>query len=343
MSITQVAQAANVSYATAWRIINNQPCSSQEAVQAVRAAMGKLGYDPIIGRRRGRKRNGTNGVRTHNVALLHLRHSTSISSSLLGRVQQALAEQNLNLIFAHGADAESLPQAVRTGNVDGILGYGQFPAEAITPELMKIPAVWMMSRTDSEMDPWGDRVKPDHYTIGQLAANYLMRRGHKCLAYLNPETDFTMYQHRLAAFRATAEVAGVSPQVYGSVGTRDIDVEAERLVEQWLAASPRPTGLLVPCDRVTLRVYRHLERRGIEPGKDVEIVSCDNEKELLSLMHPAPASVDLNRHTIARLAVERLLWRMENGLSSPSVVVTVSPTLVTEVAQQPQRAAATVH
>jgi len=44
-------------------------------------------------------------------------------------------------------------------------------------------------------------------------------------------------------------------------------------------------------------------------------------------MHPAPPSIDINKQTIARLAVERLFWRMKNGLSSPSVVVTVSPTL----------------
>jgi len=56
-------------------------------------------------------------------------------------------------------------------------------------------------------------------------------------------------------------------------------------------------------------------------------VSCDNERELLSLMRPPPASIDLNREMIARLAVERLLWRMKNGVSSPSVVTTVSPTL----------------
>ena len=46
-------------------------------------------------------------------------------------------------------------------------------------------------------------------------------------------------------------------------------------------------------------------------------------------MRPAPASIDLNRQTIARLAVERLLWRMKNGVSSPRVVITVTPTLVT--------------
>jgi hypothetical protein len=44
-------------------------------------------------------------------------------------------------------------------------------------------------------------------------------------------------------------------------------------------------------------------------------------------MRPSPASIDLHRQTIARLAVERLFWRMRNGMASPSVVITVSPTL----------------
>src|ERR671912_169088 len=174
MSITRVAQAAKVSYATAWRIINNQPCSSEQAVAAVREAMGQLGYEPTNGKRRGRRSKGSDGIRTHNIALLHLRKGTSIATSVLSLVQRSLAERNLNLIFAHGSGADSLPQAVRTGNVDGILGYGEFPADALSPELQRIPAVWMMSRDDTNLDPWGDRVKTDHQAIGHLAAQYLM-------------------------------------------------------------------------------------------------------------------------------------------------------------------------
>jgi DNA-binding LacI/PurR family transcriptional regulator len=329
MSIARVAQAANVSYATAWRIINNQPCGSEQAVQAVREALGLLGYEPGATRRgRGRRPRVADGIRTRNIALLHFRPSTSISTSVLNCVHQMLAERNLNLIFAHAEKPELMPQAVRSGNIDGILGYGQFPAEAITPNLRKIPAVWMMSRTDPGPDPWGDRVKPDHAAIGQLAAEYLIGRGHRCLAYLNPNTSSPLYQARLASFRVATEAAGLPPHVYSSSGTDDLNLEAERLVEQWIVASPRPCGIFVPVDRVTLFVYRHLERRGIQPGKDVDIVSCDNERELLSLMRPTPPSIDLNRDMIARLAVERLLWRMKNGVSSPSVVVTVSPTLL---------------
>jgi LacI family transcriptional regulator len=329
MTIARIAEAANVSYATAWRIINNQPCKSEEAIEKVRRAMSQLGYDSAARamQRRGRRPAGTEGIRTRNVALLHLREGTSISSSVLSRVQRMLADKDLNLIFAQVDSPDAIPHAVRSGNVDGILGYGQFPAEAMTPKLCRIPAVWMMSRSDMDPDPWGDRVRPDHEAIGKLAARHLLDKGHDRLGYLNPDANFLMYQQRLASFRMAADVPGATVDVFATSGTNDLDVEAERLVDLYLKSSPRPTGLFVPVDRVTLRVYHHLIRRGVQPGRDVEVVSCDHEKDLLSLMRPAPASIDLHRQTIARLAVERLFWRMRYGMTSPSVVVTVSPTL----------------
>jgi LacI family transcriptional regulator len=333
MSIARVAQAANVSYATAWRIINNQPGGSEEAIAAVREAMGQLGYEPGATRRgRGRRPRIADGIRSRNIALLHFRPGSTISSSVLHCVHRMLDDCNLNLIFAQCPDASGLPQAVRSGNVDGILGYGQFPSDAGVGNLRKIPAVWMMSRDDFSPDSWGDRVKPDHAAIGELAATYLLGRGHRCIAYLNPDTDHTIYQDRMRSFSVAAESVGAHPAIYSSSGTEDLNLEAKRLVEQWVAASPRPTGIFVPVDRVTLFIYRHLERRGIVPGRDVDVVSCDNETELLSLMRPPPASIDLNRDMIARLAVERLLWRMKNGAGSPSVVTTVSPTLTTQEA-----------
>ncbi|MEA2734923.1 MAG: LacI family transcriptional regulator, purine nucleotide synthesis repressor [Humisphaera sp.] len=343
MSIVRVAQAANVSYATAWRIINNHPCGSQRAVAAVKEAISRLGYEPTAARKRGRRPKAPDGIRTRNIALLHFRQATSISASVLSCVHRMLSERNLNLIFAHCTTPEELPYAVRSGNIDGILGYGTFPAEALDKALQRVPAVWMMSRNDRGQDVWGDRVKPDHETIGHLAASHLIARGHDHLAFLNPEQGFNIYQQRCNAFRSMVESAGKQFAAHSSSGSQDFNVVAEKLVEQWMAATPRATGIFVPVDRVTLFVYRHLELRGIAPGRDVDIVSCDNEKELLSLMHPQPPSIDLNREMIARLAVERLLWRMKNGVSSPSVVTTVSPTLVAQPASAADAAIATVN
>src|SRR2546422_186232 len=133
-----------------------------------------------------------------------------------------------------------------------------------------------MSRWPRAAGAWGDRGKPDHHAIGQLAAEYLLRHRHESLAFFNPKAGFSVYQERLAAFSAATEAAGVPCKVFSSSGTDDPDQEAERLVEQWMAASaPRPSGIFVPVDRVTLFVHRYLERHGITVGKDVEIISCD--------------------------------------------------------------------
>jgi len=85
--------------------------------------------------------------------------------------------------------------------------------------------------------------------------------------------------------------------------------------------------LFVPTDALAVWAYTHLQRRGVRPGKDVEIISCDTQQEHLSMMNPRPVSIDPGRETIARLAVERLLWRMREGTSSPPVRIVVSPML----------------
>ena len=267
-------------------------------------------------------------------ALLNLRGDTPISASILSGVQSFLAERNLNLIFAHGTTDEALPQAVRSGNVDGILGYGEFPESAITSSLRRIPAVWLMTRGSGGADVWGDRVKPDHSGIGRLAGEYLLARGHEHVAYFNPSPMSSTYIERGEWFKRTLDGRVKSFSVFAApndgikrVGAAWLAAAAEACVQQWIAASPRPTGVFCPIDPLTLRVYSQFLRAGIRPGEDVEIVSCDNQAELLSLVDPPPASIDLNRSTIARLAVERLLWRMRHGMSSPSITVTVSPTL----------------
>src|SRR5438477_461358 len=107
---------------------------SRRAVRTIEPcfAMGDGCIDALDVSKRRRKPKSADGIRTHNVALLHLRAGTAISNSVLRHVERLLAERNLNLIFGHVDGNGELPQAVRAGNVDGILGYGQFPPEAVT-------------------------------------------------------------------------------------------------------------------------------------------------------------------------------------------------------------------
>ncbi len=246
MSITRIAEAANVSYATAWRILNNRPCSSEGAIRAVRQAVRTIGYEPAASgpQRRGRPSKAIDGIRTRNVALLHLRAGTSLSTSVLNAVQRLLAERDLNLLFAHVEDPADLPPAVRTGNVDGILGYGKFPDAAVTPQIERLPAVWMMSRNDRGLDRFGDRVAPDHAGIGQLAAEHLLGRGLVRVALLNPVPGNEIYRQRCEAFALAAQDRGMHVDRYEGDGDGAVAEVIAALAARWRAvpAAARARG-----------------------------------------------------------------------------------------------------
>jgi DNA-binding LacI/PurR family transcriptional regulator len=333
MSIQRIAKLAGVPYSTTWRAINQVPGVSDEAAAAVRKAMEQIGYTHAADRpRRGLDSNGRK--RHRNVAMLDLRENTTLSISILRTVQRILIEQGSNLVFGHVSGPDDLPPAVVRGEVDGILGYGEFPPSAITPRIKQIPAVWMMSQTDYPNDEWGDRIMADHRAIGQLAARYLIDQGHRHLAFFNTAPTYPFFCERGQGFESTAAAAGGKVD---SVHLLSSDSETrasspaamQQVIEQWSALSPRPTGLFIPTDSTSVAIYRILIGRGIRPGpgRDVQIISCDNRDDQLALMDPPPVSIDLNREIIARLAVERLLWRMREGLGEPPVRIVVGPRL----------------
>ena len=99
------------------------------------------------------------------------------------------------------------------------------------------------------------------------------------------------------------------------------------LVNAFVATSPRPTGLFIDRDATTAQVYPLLLKQGIEPGRDVIIVSCDNEEVRLSPLYPRPASIDLGTTEIGARAVRRLMLRIANPDEAP-VFIQAMPRLV---------------
>jgi DNA-binding LacI/PurR family transcriptional regulator len=83
-------------------------------------------------------------------------------------------------------------------------------------------------------------------------------------------------------------------------------------IDKFLASSPRPEGLFITADVVAPPLYRELDRRGITPGVDLHVVSCNNERSYLTQLKTQPAVVDIQSGQIGARAVESLFWRLQN-------------------------------
>src|SRR6185295_14821017 len=186
MSIGKVAKLAGVSSSTVSRVINNHPRVAPETAQSVRRAMQTLGYTPSD-RRPGPKPSVRTRAPAADIAFLVLGTSGSRATpafqDLLRGVSMGASRHELNLIFHHVADPNRLPARVVDQKVDGILLHGATPVGEARDLLRRIPTVWLMGNV--RRPDWGDQVLPDGYEIGEMAAKYLINRGHKRLAFLN--------------------------------------------------------------------------------------------------------------------------------------------------------------
>jgi LacI family transcriptional regulator len=101
----------------------------------------------------------------------------------------------------------------------------------------------------------------------------------------------------------------------------------DQLVEKLLSLSPRPQGVFLPSDNVAKLVHDALVARGVQPGRDITLIGCNNEDGILASIDPRPATIALECVEVGRQAVQRLLWRIQNPYAPP-VLMEVAPRLV---------------
>jgi LacI family transcriptional regulator len=103
--------------------------------------------------------------------------------------------------------------------------------------------------------------------------------------------------------------------------------DLESIAEAIADSDPRPDGLFVSQDVEAIGLYPMLVQRGIRPGIDVQIISCNNEQSGLAMLSPRPATIDLGTEQIGRWAVTRLVNRIARP-SEPPIRMLIAPKLM---------------
>ena len=94
-----------------------------------------------------------------------------------------------------------------------------------------------------------------------------------------------------------------------------------------IASNPRPTAVFVPGDSVAVMVYRALYVRGLTVGRDLSVISCNNETPLLAGLYPQLTTIDIHAEAIGRRTVDQLAWRMTHR-GQPANDVALEPSIV---------------
>lgn len=334
VSIIKVAKLAGVSKSTVSLVINNNPAIPPSTALKVRQAMSALGYVPRPReQRKGPKPDWKEARRARNIALVTLGIPSAVLraplyNDVLHGVAADVRERGHRLTVNHVPERGELGvEEILRGGADGFLLFGRGESENAARALRGFPCVSLMGA--EEPRTWCDWVSYDDPAAGRVAAQYLLEQGHRRCAFLGKEN-----QPRARSFAETIRAAGGECIVLEDRGlflagedTHAVDHAAvDALVDRLCALTPRPTGLFSWADMLTAALYPSLYRRDLRVGREITVVSCNNEWPLLLGLQPRPAVVDLQAVKVGTRAVEQLLWRMQHP-REPRVVLTLTPSL----------------
>jgi LacI family transcriptional regulator len=342
-TLREIAAVAHVSISTASRALNGHPAISVETVSRVRQAAADLRYQRprSHGRRGGRGRLADARIGLFSLGLDRSLIALPIIAAAIGGAEQALSDAGASVQLAHVPDVEDPPASLLRQPLDGLIVTGALQGGLLAgvrcpllDRLRGLPTVWVPGRP---ADCWGDAVASNDYQTGVLAAEYLVTRGHRLLAFVNPKPDQVLFRRREDGFVATARRLGAEVRCYceSPVAHWQLPLSAplgvelvQDLVDRLIAARPRPSAIFAAADSVAVLVYRALMVRNLRVGREISVISGNNDASLIAGLHPHLTTFDVHAHDLGRLAVRQLAARMADPVGLPDGEFLIAPTLV---------------
>jgi LacI family transcriptional regulator len=336
MSIAEVAKRAGVSAATVSNIINNKPKASAATIRRVRSAMEEIHYTPRPSSQRpGRNPSNPKPMMLRRIALIIpdcglAQFQNPLYSFLVNALSQAAYERGATMVLSRIPQRGQLPENIRNGEMDGVVFVLKTGVGSHIDAIKKTPKVGILGTTETLMDS----ITVDNGRAGHMALDYLKSLGVKTYACLYDSSHWAQAT-RARTFRERGEKEGLPVHLESGPNLLIINdhlhepdvAKIESVLHALLPRVKKPFGLFCPTDLITTSVYPLLYQRGIIPGKDVFLISCDNEVPYLIGLHPKPAEIDLNLEAMARRTLDQLAWRMENP-SEPLNTVLIQPLLI---------------
>lgn len=346
MLLRDIASKARVSQATVSRAINQPQLVAPDSLARIRAVMQQHNYEPApVNRRRGPKSRPTDqrrigvwfvGARANNPSL------NWFQDQLL-QVQSIDPHYRVDLRVLFSNTPDELPHNFANEQLDGIIIQGMEPSAACLAQLGSLPNVWFMTRRSTTYP--GDYVEPNNAENGQIAADYLKERGHKSVAVISIDPDYSAVVLRRQAFMERARQLGLHVHTVlgrANPGVSYLEItpphgESDELARHLLECTPKATGLYMPVDHFCGAFFRALREAGKKPGKDFEAIVGNYNPVIYHNLDHSPAAIDINLPLLIRKVVDHLLWRIDNADATGRVGITISPRLRPSVAASASR------
>lgn len=324
VTLQMIARQLAVSTATVSLALRDSPLVADVTKHKVKSTARDLGYSYNRGAAALRM------ARTNIIAVALHSILNPYFAEILSAVEQRALEGGKTVMFGSCAGESERQERVlatlREYRPDGLLFC---PTVGTRSEDLDhlissgIPVVQIVR----EIEETGfDFVGVDDERAGKLAVEHLLSIGHKRIAMLGGSLDVSTGRARHAGYAKALQAAGIavddSMHVQGAE-TREAGISGAH----WLLERRNPpTAIYAYNDLTALGAMVGMRQQGIEPGRDVSIIGCDDIAEA-SASYPGLTTVRGNHVEMVQKAVDLLGERLNSPTMSQRRVQ-VQPTLV---------------
>lgn len=174
-------------------------------------------------------------------------------------------------------------------------------------------------------------VYPDEQAIGRMAAEHLLDRGLRRLAFFAADETWWIKLRREGFARALADHGMTCDSCPGPLDRSPHESRWQRQEEEriasWVQSLEKPIGVFCATDRYALRLLNVCRGLNVAVPEEVAVLGIDNDPVICGLSFPPLSSIEQNPHRIGYEAAG-LLARMIAGERPVQKMIVVPPSHV---------------
>lgn len=309
-SLAAIAEISGVSIATVSRVLSGkagQARISKATVEKVYAAASKLDYSPGILARSLRN------DKSKMIGLLLPTVSNPYFAEIASIVIAECRLRGYTIMMMDSAEDEKLfhksISALVKRKVDGIIAVpcGRQPLflEGISRDYCPIVLVDRYYK-DCNLS----YVTTDNYQGGVIATRKLLDAGHRSIACIQGEITSMPNFNRVSGYLDCMKEAGLEDRCLVTGDAFSIE-NGYREARAILNSKNRPTALFTLSNTITLGAIQAIKEKGLKIGKDISIVSFDNNVSL-RFFTPSVTMISQPVEDMAKVAVQILMKAIAN-------------------------------
>jgi LacI family transcriptional regulator len=324
VNIRDVAKRAGVSAGTVSNVLNRPSYVGVDLRKRVLDVMAELEFAPS----RAARQSHATRERTIGLSLADMSSPFFVDVALAADEEAKRHGMGVVLVLAGddlSREAHNLDLLVRQ-RVQGILVT---PVDELNPRLEElsdrgIPIVYVDRISGNRPCCW---VTSDDVAGARLAADHLLERGHRRMAFAGGSTATGHVARRFEGFERAVTEGGGTVRRIDTAGWRLEDGHAAAAEIAGLPEAERPTAVMGANDLVALGMLQELWERGIRVPEDVALVGFDDLVWAGAAMVPI-TSVHQQRQQLAARAVQLLIDEVENPQGHEHAHVVLEPQLI---------------